>query len=87
MNKKYIIKVNGIEYHSYQELCNDLEIDFKEIITYNWTAIIVGTIVSGIVGYLCIKYFMKFLSRFSLAIFGYYCLIMGIFSFVFFLGR
>lgn len=30
MNKKYIIKVNGIEYHSYQELCNDLEIDFKE---------------------------------------------------------
>ena len=63
-----------------------LEIDLKEVATYNWTAIILGTIVSGIVGYLCIKYFMKFLSKFSLAIFGYYCLLMGIFAFIFF-GR
>lgn len=63
-----------------------LEIDIKEIVTYNWLAIIVGTIVSGIVGYLCIKYFMKFLSKFSLAIFGYYCLAMGIFAFIFFRG-
>ena len=61
-----------------------LEIDLKEVLTYNWTAIVVGTIVSGIVGYLCIKYFMKFLSKFSLAIFGYYCLAMGIFAFIFF---
>jgi len=63
-----------------------LEIDLKEVLTYNWTAIVVGTIVSGIVGYLCIKYFMKFLSKFSLAIFGYYCLAMGIFAFIFFWG-
>lgn len=61
-----------------------LEIDLKEVVTYNWTAIIVGTIVSGVVGYLCIKYFMKFLSRFSLAVFGYYCILMGIFAFIFF---
>ena len=61
-----------------------LELDLKEVIAYNWTAIIVGTIVSGIVGYLCIKYFMKFLSKFSLAIFGYYCLIMGVFALIFF---
>ena len=61
-----------------------LEIDLREIVTYNWTAIIVGTVVSGIVGYLCIKYFMKFLSKFSLAVFGYYCLLMGVFAFVFF---
>lgn len=27
---KYIIKVNETEYHSYQDLCNDIEIDFKE---------------------------------------------------------
>ncbi len=64
-----------------------LEIDLKAIATYNWAAIIVGTIVSGIVGYLCIKYFMKFLSKFSLAVFGYYCLIMGTFAFIFFKGQ
>ena len=55
-----------------------LEIDFKEILSYNWNAIIIGTVVSGIVGYLCIKYFMKFLSKFSLAVLlfinGYFCI-------------
>lgn len=61
-----------------------LEIDLREIVDYNWSAIITGTIVSGITGYLCIKYFMKFLSKFSLAVFGYYCLIMGIVTAVFF---
>ena len=61
-----------------------IKIDFAEVVAYNWTAIIAGTIVSGIVGYLCIKYFLKFVSRFSLGIFGYYCLIMGILTAVFF---
>lgn len=61
-----------------------LEIDLKEVISYNWTAIGIGTVVSGITGYLCIKYFMKFLSKFSLSVFGYYCLIMGIITVVFF---
>ena len=61
-----------------------VKLDFAEVITYNWTAIIAGTIVSGIVGYLCIKYFLKFVSKFSLGIFGYYCLIMGIITAVFF---
>lgn len=61
-----------------------LEIDLKEVILYNWIAIGVGTVVSGITGYLCIKYFMKFLSKFSLSVFGYYCLIMGIVTVVFF---
>lgn len=61
-----------------------VKIDIKEALTYNWSAIIVGTFVSTIVGYLCIKYFMKFISKFSLAIFGYYCLIMGILTTVFF---
>lgn len=63
-----------------------LEIDLKEVLTYNWAAIIVGTMASGVVGYLCIKYFMKFLSKFSLAVFGYYCLLMGVFAFIFFKG-
>ena len=63
-----------------------LEINMSEVSTYNWTAIIIGTIVSGVVGYLCIKYFMKFLSKFSLNVFGYYCIIMGVFAFIFFNG-
>lgn len=60
------------------------EIDFNEAMKYNWIAIIVGTIVSGIVGYACIKYFLKFVSKFSLAFFGYYCLAVGIFTAIFF---
>lgn len=61
-----------------------VHIDVAEALTYNWYAIIIGTIVSGIVGYLCIKYFMKFISKFSLNFFGYYCVIMGVFTLVFF---
>ncbi len=61
-----------------------VKIDVHEALTYNWTAIILGTLVSGAVGYLCIKYFMKFISKFSLNIFGYYCVIMGIFTLIFF---
>lgn len=54
-----------------------LEINIKEAVTYNWTAIIVGMIVSAIVGYFCIKYFLKFIAKFSLAFFAYYCVIVG----------
>lgn len=61
-----------------------VKINVAEAAGYNWTAIISGTIVSGLVGYLCIKYFMKFISKFSLNAFGYYCVIMGIFTLVFF---
>ncbi|MBR6127684.1 undecaprenyl-diphosphate phosphatase [bacterium] len=61
-----------------------VKIDLAEVVTYNWTAIIAGTIVSAIVGYLCIKYFLKFVSKFSLAVFGYYCLIIGLVTAVFF---
>lgn len=61
-----------------------VKLDLAEVVTYNWVAITVGTIVSAIVGYLCIKYFLKFVGKFSLAVFGYYCLIMGIVTAVFF---
>ena len=61
-----------------------IKIDIKEALTYNWTAIILGTIVSAIVGYFCIKYFMKFISKFSLNIFGWYCVFMGVFTLIFF---
>ena len=62
-------------------------INLSEIFLYNWTAIIVGTIVSGITGYFCIKCFMKFLEKFSIAFFGYYCIIMGILAYIFFIGK
>lgn len=61
-----------------------VKIDLHEALAFNWHAIIAGTLVSGVVGYLCIKYFMKFLSKFSLTIFGYYCIIAGIITAVFF---
>lgn len=64
-----------------------VKLDLHEVVTYNWSAIVAGTVVSGIVGYLCIKYFIKFVSKFSLSIFGWYCLIMGIVTAVFFIGR
>lgn len=61
-----------------------IKIDLHEAATYNWPAILSGTIVSGLVGYACIKYFLKFLSKFSLAIFGWYCIIVGIGTLIFF---
>ena len=61
-----------------------IKIDLSEFSTYNWSAIIIGTIVSAIVGYLCIKYFLKFVGKYSLAFFGYYCIIIGVATFVFF---
>lgn len=61
-----------------------IKIDISEAMTYNWGAIIAGTLVSGLVGYLCIKYFLKFVSKFSLVVFAYYCIIMGIFTVIFF---
>lgn len=61
-----------------------IKIDIAEAQNYNWISIITGTIVSAIVGYFCIKYFMKFISKFSLNIFGWYCILMGIFTFIFF---
>lgn len=61
-----------------------VHIDLHEASQFNWPAIIAGTLVSGGVGYLCIKYFMKFISKFSLAIFGYYCIAAGIITAVFF---
>lgn len=61
-----------------------IKLDLNEVIGYDWCEIIAGTIVSGIVGYLCIKYFLKFVARFSLNIFAVYCILVGIVTSVFF---
>ncbi len=54
-----------------------LEIDFKDFAAFDWSAILVGFVVSAVVGYFCIKYFIKFLSKFSMNIFAYYCFAVG----------
>ena len=61
-----------------------LKINLSEILTFDWIAILTGTIVSALVGYLCIKYFIKFVSKFSLSVFGYYCIAVGLITFIFF---
>lgn len=55
-----------------------------EYIAFNWSAIITGTIISGIVGYYCIKYFISFISNNKLNGFGLYCLLIGTGMFVYF---
>ena len=61
-----------------------VKIDMTELATYNWVDIIIGTFVSGFVGYLCIKYFLKFLVKYSLKVFAYYCFVVGIITSIFF---
>ena len=64
-----------------------IKINPVSFLGFNWIAIILGTFISGVVGYFCIKYFLKFLEKFSMAFFGYYCIIMGILAYTFFIGK
>jgi undecaprenyl-diphosphatase len=50
----------------------------------NYQALLLGFIVSTVLGYLCIKYFMKFLSKYSMKCFAYYCWIIGFCAIIFF---
>lgn len=61
-----------------------LEIDFSVLKGFNWLSIFAGFIVAIISGYLCIKYFMQFLNRYSMKVFAYYCFLVGILGFIFF---
>ncbi len=58
-----------------------MELDFKEIMTFNIKALLFGFVTSFIVGYLCIKYFMKLLGELSLKSFGFYCIGMSVVMF------
>ena len=58
-----------------------IELDFSQIMSFNLKAIFLGSLASFVVGYLCIKYFMKLLGRLSLRTFGYYCLIAAVVMF------
>lgn len=57
------------------------ELDFSMIATFNHKAMFFGFLTSFVVGYLCIKYFMKLLAKLSLRIFGYYCLVVAVLLF------
>ncbi len=54
-----------------------ISLDFNLIATFNLKAIAIGFLVSFVVGYLCIKYFMKLLGKLTLKSFAYYCLIVS----------
>ena len=60
------------------------ELDISEIANFNFKAITAGFIVSFVVGYLCIKYFMQLLKKITLKFFGYYCLVVSILMFALF---
>ncbi|MEB3244360.1 MAG: undecaprenyl-diphosphate phosphatase [Vampirovibrionales bacterium] len=38
-----------------------------------WTPMLIGTLVSAVVGYICVRLFVGFVARFSLKPFAYYC--------------
>ena len=61
-----------------------LTFELKDIVNFNYVALISGMVTSFITGYICIKYFMNFLKNNNLKCFAYYCFIMGILSTVIF---
>lgn len=61
-----------------------LEMDFSQMANFNYKAIFWGFMTSFIVGYLCVKYFMKLLGKVTLKCFSYYCFVVGALMFVLF---
>jgi undecaprenyl-diphosphatase len=51
----------------------------KSTVTPDWSAMLIGAVVAGVSGYLCIHYFMKLLSKIGVTPFVYYRLLLGIF--------
>lgn len=63
-----------------------LEINPADIHTFNFKAMLLGCVASFVTGFFCIKYFMKFLEKFNLKCFAYYCWIIGVFMIFLTLG-
>jgi len=61
-----------------------LKLDADELTMINWTAVIVGFFTSIAVGYICVKYFMHFLGKYSMKCFAYYCWFIGICAIIYF---
>lgn len=56
----------------------------RELKTFNWGLILLGSFIAAVVGYACIKYFLIFLGKYSLNIFAAYCVVAGVFAILFF---
>ncbi|MBQ2645166.1 undecaprenyl-diphosphate phosphatase [bacterium] len=61
-----------------------LKLENQELAVFNWFNISIGFIISAIVGYFCVKYFMAFLNKYSMKCFAYYCWIVGLCAIIFF---
>lgn len=61
-----------------------LKLEITDMANFQWKAIGIGFIVSMIVGYFCVKYFMQFLAKYSMKCFAYYCWLAGICAIIFF---
>ncbi len=59
-----------------------LELSEHQVAQLDWGILATGFFSSLIVGYLCIKYFLKFLQNHSMKSFAYYCWIVGFLMFV-----
>lgn len=70
------VAISGASLYGLFDLLNNNES------TINYTAVAVGFIFSFALGYLSIKYLMRFLENHKLNIFAYYVIIIGIFIFV-----
>lgn len=55
-----------------------IEFTPSQLAVFNWPVLLVGFVVSAIVSYFCIKYFLKFLNNHSMRCFAYYCWVMGL---------
>jgi undecaprenyl-diphosphatase len=49
----------------------------------DWPVMLVGTVISGVVGYLCVRYFIQFVARNRLTVFAIYCWVVGLGMFFF----
>ena len=61
-----------------------LKIDADEVSLINIKAVIIGFFTAVVVGYLCIKYFMQFIGKYSMKCFAYYCWFIGICAIIYF---
>lgn len=59
-----------------------IELDYSQLMTFNWGAIILGFVFAAFTGYFCIKYFIQFLNNHSINVFAYYCWIIGLLMFL-----
>lgn len=61
-----------------------LKLDADELTMINWNAVVIGFFTSVFVGYMCVKYFMQFIGKYSMKCFAYYCWFIGFCAIIYF---